>query len=72
MPTRAIDVGATPPRAGAVYEGGFVKGVRHGTGVYKWGDGMEFRGGFEEGLQHGCGLQVGSRGREGIPDADFR
>jgi len=40
------------------YRGGFVKGIFHGRGVYKWSDGTVYTGEFADGQKNGKGALV--------------
>jgi hypothetical protein len=47
---------------GSVYEGGWVKGKRHGSGICKFSDGSVYQGDFYEGNFHGTGKLTWSDG----------
>ena len=50
--------------SGAIYEGEFKNGLRHGQGVYIFADGERYEGEWEDDLPHGIGVQKFDDGRE--------
>ena len=42
-------------KSGAIYEGEWLGGFRHGKGIQKWVDGAQYEGEWAEGKAHGKG-----------------
>ena len=58
--------------SGSKYEGEFLNGIRHGTGIYTWPDGEQYEGEFLNGNYHGFGKLLESNGswKEGTWEND--